>query len=284
MAAQPEPAVSSTDPDPIVEARALVAMAVRLGQRTRTAHRLDQVTDRKAALYVNTLVRHAARLLQSASVHDVPVMRAGANGPGGNAVHYVLRHDRLAGPPAANRFLTVGSDARLRCCVVADRGGARLWADYDVATAPDDLSLRVVLDALAALIARLEQAVTKLEARQLERELRLEADITAAKRRLAGLEAEPVAVPKRHAESEEPVRPWTRHVKAAEAPVAEPPAAREQAEAHGVDDTIFPGTEVVGVDEDGHADEPAPEIESLPEAAPQPARRGFRLSRLQNTI
>jgi hypothetical protein len=209
-------AVGTTAPerDPIADARALVAMAISLGQRTRTAHRLGQVTDRKASLYVNTLVRHAARLLQSTTSHDVPVLRAGSNGPGGNAVHYVVRHDRMVGPPSAVRFLTVGSDARLRCCVVADHGGARIWADYDVSSSPEDLSLRVVLDALSEIVARLEQSVIQLESRELAREAQLEADIATSKARIAGVPIEAPQAGKRQVESEEPIRPWTRHVPA----------------------------------------------------------------------
>lgn len=217
MAPHPAPARADHDRDPIDDARALVAMAIGLGQRTRTAHRLGLVTDRKATLYLNTLVRHAARVLQTATSHDVPVLRSSSTGPGGSAVHFVIRHDRLVGPPSANRFLVVGSDARLRCCIVADAGGARIWADYDVATAPDGLPLRVVLDALAAIVARLEQTVIQLETRELVREAQLEADIAAARARIAGVPSEAPLVARRHARSEEPVRPWTRHLPTAEA-------------------------------------------------------------------
>jgi len=229
MAAHPASASVEPARDPIADARALVAMAIGLGQRTRTVHRLGQVTDRKAALYVSTIVRHASRLLQSATTHDVPVLRSSASGPGGNAVHFVVRHDRLVGPPSANRFLVVGSDARLRCCIVADHGGARIWADYDVSTAPEGLSLRVVLDALSEIIARLEQTVIQLETRELVREAQVEADIAAAKARIAGLPVDAAPVSRRHARSEEPVRPWTRHVVASETPPSTPASAPAQA-------------------------------------------------------
>ncbi len=229
--AAPTPAGSpAPESDPIADARALVAMAIGLGKRVRTVQHLDQSTDRKAGLYVSTLVRQAARLLQSTASHDVPQIRAGAGSPGGNSVHYVIRHDRLVGPPIATRFLVVGSDARLRCCVAPENGGARVWADYDVGTAPHDLPLRAVLDALSTLIARLESTVTQLEIRQITREAELDADIALSKARIAGLPEQPVrsAGVKREVASEEPVRPWTRHGAAARqrapetAPVAAP--------------------------------------------------------------
>ncbi len=211
MSTQFAVAPTASERDPIADARALVAMAVNLGARSRNAHRLGQVTDRKASLYVNTLVRHAARLLQSTDTHNIPVLHATGRGPGGNAVHFVIRHDTLDGPPVAQRFVTVGSDARLRCCVVSAVDGSRIWADYDVSSAPDDLTLRVVLDALSELINRLEQAVTQLEIKQITREAQLEADMANAQAKLSGMTAEGGG-PKRHATSEEPVRPWTRHV------------------------------------------------------------------------
>jgi hypothetical protein len=314
-------AVGTTAPerDPIADARALVAMAITLGQRTRTAHRLGQVTDRKASLYVNALVRHAARLLQSNTSHDVPVLRAGSNGPGGNAVHYVVRHDRMVGPPSAVRFLTVGSDARLRCCVVADHGGARIWADYDVSSSPEDLSLRVVLDALSEIVARLEQSVIQLESRELAREAQLEADIATSKARIAGLPIEAPQSGKRQVESEEPIRPWTRHLPAAApvAPVA-PVAtvATDVASDVASDVTSHIASEVasdvaseVASDVAASADEPvesifAPPTTPPPAPAPSPApapehdvpaahsseadepprRRGFRLKRLDRAI
>ncbi len=261
--------------DPIADARALVAMAIGLGTRVRTAHRLGQVTDRKASLYVNTLVRHAARLLQSAATHDVPVLRASNNGPGGNSVHYVLRHDRMDGPPSAIRFVTVGSDARLRCCVVADHDGSRLWADYDVSTAPNDLPLRVILDALSALINRLEQSVTRLEAIQLEKEIQLETDIAAAKARLSGMSDEG-DMPRRHAESEEPVRPWTRHVQGTRGQVAAP-AAEEAIVAAAAETATAATSEEPTADADTNDG-------SEPNAPTGHARRPFKLSRLKNAI
>ncbi len=318
MAAHPAPATVDPERDPIADARALVAMAIGLGQRTRTAHRLGLVTDRKAALYVSTLVRHASRLLQSASSHDVPVLRSSSTGPGGNAVHYVVRHDRLIGPPSANRFLVVGSDARLRCCIVADHGGARIWADYDVPTAPDGLSLRVVLDALSEIIARLEQTVIQLETRELVREAQLEADIAAAKARIAGLPVDAPVVSRRHARSEEPVRPWTRHVAPSEqaseqpsdaaapaaqaapaAPVAEGPSlppeiakwARPVA-SESTDDLVFSAVpEALHDDAQLQAVPSRTEHEPDVHAAVDPAstevkaaRRGFSLSRLHKAI
>jgi hypothetical protein len=229
MDAAPTPGSSAPTaaPDPIAEARALVAMAIGLGKRTRTVQHLGQATDRKAALYVSTLVRHAARLLQSTASHDVPELRAGQNGPGGKITHYVIRSDRLSGPPVAVRLLVVGSDARLRCCVVSAAHGTRVWADYDVATAPDDLPVRAVLESLSALIARLEHAVTQLEIRQITRDAELDADIAMSKARIAGL-VDPPSRPtgvRKDAVSEEPVRPWTRHIAR---PPAEP-AARDDA-------------------------------------------------------
>ncbi len=254
-------------------------MAIGLGQRTRTAHRLGLVTDRKAALYVSTLVRHASRLLQSATTHDVPVLRASATGPGGNAVHFVVRHDRLVGPPSANRFLVVGSDARLRCCIVGDYGGARIWADYDVATAPEGLPLRVVLDALSEIIARLEQTVIQLETRELVREAQLEADIAAAKARIAGLPVDAPIVSRRHARSEEPVRPWTRHVATTESPRAAP----ESVGASDVEPVFTLATEPPR--SDGATLGVPPSAASEPEKGPSDSpRRGFTLSRLHKTI
>ncbi len=273
MAVTPAPAPAAPERDPIADARALVAMAIGLSSRTRTAHRMGQVTDRKASLYINTLVRHSARLLQSTVMHEVPVLRAGANGPGGNVVHYVIRHQRLEGPPGAMRFLTVGSDARLRCCVLSEYDGSRIWADYDVSTAPDDLSLRTVLDALSELVSRLEQAVTRLEARQLAREAQLEADIASAKARLSGMTAEGTS-PKRHAESEEPIRPWTRHVPGAPAAVLSRASAEPSAAAHTPD---------AAVDASLTSDPSAP-AQHEASGPPPPARRGFKLSRLENAI
>ncbi len=301
-------AVGTTAPerDPIADARALVAMAISLGQRTRTAHRLGQVTDRKASLYVNTLVRHAARLLQSTMSHDVPVLRAGSNGPGGNSVHYVIRHDRMVGPPSAMRFLTVGSDARLRCCVVADHGGARIWADYDVASAPEDLSLRVVLDALSEIVARLEQSVIQLESRELAREAQLEADIATSQARIAGM---PIGAPqsgKRQVESEEPIRPWTRHVPSAAAPTEATAEGTAEARADQAVDAPASATVASAVDasavdasavDESSADEPMESIFADAPSAPaheadeahgvsdEPQRRrGFRLKRLDRAI
>jgi len=301
MAAHPESASVDQVRDPIADARALVAMAIGLGQRTRTARRFGQVTDRKAALYVSTIVRHASRLLQSATTHDVPVLRSSSNGPGGNAVHFVVRHDRLVGPPSANRLLVVGSDARLRCCIIADHGGARLWADYDVATAPEGLSLRVVLDALSEIIARLEQTVIQLETRELVREAQVEADIAAAKARMAGMPVDAPVVARRHARSEEPVRPWTRHVAASDAPPPTPgqaplfpamakwarPVASEQVTVETAPAETAPAE--TAPPETAPAEtapsEPAPAEPAESEAVLTPApRRGFTLSRLHKMI
>lgn len=227
MAAHTPAGPPAPESDPIADARALVAMAIGLGKRVRTVQHLDQSTDRKAGLYVSTLVRQAARLLQCTAAHEVPQIRAGAGGPGGNSVHYVIRHDRLVGPPIATRFLVVGSDARLRCCVAPEHGGARVWADYDVSTAPHDLPLRAVLDSLSTLIARLESTVTQLEIRQITREAELDADIALSKARIAGLPEQPVRTGgvKRAVPSEEPVRPWTRHGAAARRASPEPTGA-----------------------------------------------------------
>lgn len=213
--------------DPISDARALVAMAVGLGHRSRQAHRLSAITDRKASLYINSLVRHASRLLQSSMSHDIPTLHVSSSSPGGNTTHFVLRHDRLVGPPSAIRFLVVGSDAGLRCCVVSEHGGTRIWADYDIATAPADLPMRVVLDALSALIAQLDEAVTHMESTELTRELQLEADIAASRARIAGLTGRVTPLGKRQpVNTEEPVRPWTRHVRSDTGPTPRelPPA------------------------------------------------------------
>jgi len=296
--------------DPIADARALVAMAIGLGTRLRTVQHLDQSTDRKAGLYVSTLVRQASRLLQSTSAHDVPRFRAGSNGPGGNTVHYVIRHDRLVGPPSASRFLVVGSDARLRCCVASEHGGARVWADYVVSTAPDDLPLRAVLDSLSALIARLEHTVTQLEIRQITRDAELDADIAISKARIAGLPEQPVRPTgvKREAISEEPVRPWTRHAAAGQrppAPVAPPapvPAVPLPTVESSADDIFM----AVPAPESTAPESPVPEspgpespppvgiATTAPAAASEmarpangeavPVRKGFRLSRLDQAI
>ena len=257
-------------------------MAIGLGQRTRTVQRVGKVTDRKAALYVSTIVRHASRLLQSATTHDVPVLRSSSNGPGGNAVHFVVRHDRLVGPPSANRLLVVGSDARLRCCIVADLGGARIWADYDVATAPEGLSLRVVLDALSAIIARLEQTVIQLETRELVREAQVEADIAAAKARIAGLPVDAPLVSRRHARSEEPVRPWTRHIAASDAP---PPTPGHAPLPPAITKWARPDAPEQATAEKAPA-ETAPAETARAETAELTTepRRGFTLSRLHQAI
>jgi hypothetical protein len=318
--AAPTPAGPPTpESDPIADARALVAMAIGLGKRVRTVQHLDQSTDRKAGLYVSTLVRQASRLLQSTSAHDVPRIQAGANGPGGSAVHFVIRHDRLVGPPIASRFLVVGSDARLRCCVASETGGARVWADYDVSTAPEDLPLRAVLDSLSTLIARLESTVTQLEIRQITREAELDADIAISKARIAGLPDQPVRPVgvRRDVKSEEPVRPWTRHVAGAPraAPPTSPPVpAREQASVPAAAtptpaptpapapaptpapavsnaDDIFVAAPLPVPPQAVAQPERVPETPvpaaspatTAPEEAP-PARRGFRLSRLDQAI
>lgn len=284
--AAPTPASSpAPESDPIADARALVAMAIGLGKRVRTVQHLDQSTDRKAGLYVSTLVRQAARLLQSTAAHAVPQIRAGAGGPGGNSVHYVIRHDRLLGPPIATRFLVVGSDARLRCCVAPEHGGARVWADYDVSTAPHDLPLRTVLDALSTLIARLESTVTQLEIRQITREAELDADIALSKARIAGLPEQPVrsAGVKREVVSEEPVRPWTRHGA----------AARQRPPEPVVEEVVAPYTEApapptvaehppAASSESPEVEEHEPERDSADTSSA--GRRPFRLSRLNRAI
>ncbi len=304
MALQPAVLPPAVERDPIADARALVAMAVNLGTRARQAHRLGQVTDRKASLYVNTLVRHAARLLQSTHTHDVPVLHASSLGPGGNSVHYVVRHDQLEGPPMGQRFVTVGSDARLRCCVVSAIDGSRIWADYDVSSAPEDLSLRVVLDALSELINRLEQAVTRLEAKQIVREAQLEADIARAKARLSGMTAEGTG-PKRHATSEEPLRPWTRHVPGVVSvapvpvvpvpvvpvpvppvpvppvPVSPVPVAPVPTETAVASTAETPPPEPTVMTDPALATTPTPHETLAPDGRP---RRGFKLSRLENAI
>jgi hypothetical protein len=94
--------------------------------------------------------------------------------PGGSAVHFVIRHDRLMGPPIASRFLLVGLDAHLRCCVASESGGARMGGHYNVTAAPEDLPLRALLDALSSLIARLESTETQLEIRQITRDVKSE--------------------------------------------------------------------------------------------------------------
>jgi hypothetical protein len=318
--AAPTPAGPPTpESDPIADARALVAMAIGLGKRVRTVQHLDQSTDRKAGLYVSTLVRQASRLLQSTSAHDVPRIQAGANGPGGSAVHFVIRHDRLVGPPIASRFLVVGSDARLRCCVASETGGARVWADYEVSTAPEDLPLRAVLDSLSTLIARLESTVTQLEIRQITREAELDADIAISKARIAGLPDQPVRPVgvRRDVKSEEPVRPWTRHAAGAAraaTPTSAPAPAREQAPV--LAPAAAPTPTPAPTPAPAPAPTPAPAVSNAddifvaapPPAPPQPvaqpervpetpvpaatsaqeetppARRGFRLSRLDQAI
>jgi hypothetical protein len=258
-------------------------MAIGLGKRVRAVQHQGVVTDRKAALYVSTLVRHAARLLQSTATHDVPQLRAGAGGPGGRVTHYVIRHDRLAGPPSAVRLLLVGSDARLRCCVIADQGGARIWVDYDANSAPADLSVRVVMRALSALIGRLEQTVSELEIRQITREAELDAEIALSKARIAGLPEEPATTPgvRREAVSEEPVRPWTRHLARlaaarpsarAATPAADATAASE-APAGGavaapiVGPAVTDGT-MAGPSVDDHGASVAPTDDRFPAATP----------------
>lgn len=296
--AAPTPAASpAPESDPIADARALVAMAIGLGKRVRTVQHLDQSTDRKAGLYVSTLVRQAARLLQSTSAHDVPLIRAGAGGPGGNSVHFVIRHDRLVGPPIATRFLVVGSDARLRCCVAPENGGARVWADYDVSTAPHDLPLRAVLDSLSSLIARLESTVTQLEIRQITRDAELDADIAISKARIAGLPDQPVrpAGVKREAVSEEPVRPWMRHaarraaleprVEPTLAPPEEPTVAPPEAPGVASADDIFVAAPQAA---EPVASDTASSVPSVPSAeapeAQSASRKPFRLSRLNRAI
>ncbi len=310
MDAAPTPGSPAAAPDPIAEARALVAMVIGLGKRTRTAQHLSQVTDRKAALYVSTLVRHAARLLQSTGAHDVPELRAGQNGPGGKVTHYVIRSDQLSGPPIAVRLLVVGSDARLRCCVVSAAGGTRIWADYDVATAPEDLPVRAVLESLSALIARLEHAVTQLEIRQITRDAELDADIAMSKARIAGLVDQPArpAGVRKDAVSEEPVRPWTRHIAR---PVVEsaarddasaateifPPAASAPTPAVAPTDTpitdapsadaprlAMPAPTPAGAtDAPALTPDPGPDGDTSPRDADAPRRR-FRFSHIENVI
>jgi hypothetical protein len=209
-----------------------MAMATGLGARLRATQHQGTLTDRKAALYVSSLVRQAARLLHGMHTHGVPILRANEGNPGRRVTHYVIRSDQLAGPPAATRLLVVGSDGRLRCCMIATEGGARLWVDYDVATAPDDLSQRVVLQALSTLIGQLERTVTDLEIRQITREAELEADIAMSKARIAGL-TDPPSAPvgtRTSAISEEPARPWTRHGSTAARLLAQRPAASTRPE------------------------------------------------------
>ena len=209
-----------------------MAMATGLGARLRATQHQGTLTERKAALYVSSLVRQAARLLHGMHTHGVPILRANEGNPGRRVTHYVIRSDQLDGPPAATRLLVVGSDGRLRCCMIATEGGARLWVDYDVATAPDDLSQRVVLQALSTLIGQLERTVTDLEIRQITREAELEADIAMSKARMAGL-ADPPSAPvgtRSSAISEEPARPWTRHGSTAARLLAQRPAASARPE------------------------------------------------------
>jgi hypothetical protein len=217
----------------------------------------------------------------------------------------------MVGPPVASRFLVVGSDARLRCCVVPERGGARVWADYDVTTAPNDLPLRAVLDSLSTLIASMERTVTQMEIRQITRDAELDSDIAASKARIAGLPDLPVrsAGVKRDVASEEPVRPWMRHSVAArraaetaraatrEALVKETPGvapevmapevvAPEVVAPEGVTPATAPVPEATEV-EDIFVVAPTPD-EVTPAAAPAPeappARKGFRLSRLDKAL
>ena len=129
--------------------------------------------------------------------------------------------------------------------------GTRVWADYDTTTAPEDLPLRVVLDALSGLIASLEQSVTRLEHSALTRELQLEADIAASKARIAGLatafDTDRAPASRRPAVSEEPVRPWTRHAPPAEtAPVAPANAAPETAPVGAAAPDSAPSSAAVG--------------------------------------
>ncbi len=306
MAPPPTTQSAPTEQDPIADARALIAMVVGLGQRARTAHHLSAVTDRKASLYISTLVRHAARLLQSSLTHDVPTLNASGNSPGGNSTHYVLRHDRLGGPPAAIRLLLVGSDARLRCCVISESGGARIWADYDVGSAPADLSMRTVMEALSTLIGRLEKAVTRLESTALTRELQLDADIAASKARVAGLSATIPTLGKRQlATSEEPIRPWTRHAgkpvgntttaladvsadavaDVAQHAIASEPSAGEAAAsaAATVPDARSAAADAQATPDSSFAPKPAEQPRPVEESSP-PARRSVRLSRLGNAI
>ncbi|MCU0617042.1 MAG: hypothetical protein MUD17_08180 [Gemmatimonadaceae bacterium] len=211
----PAPRVVRVDPtpDPIAQARALMATAVGLGARLRVTQHQQVVTQRKAGLYINALVKQVARLLQGTRAHGVPLLRANEGEPGRRVAHYVIRSEVLDGPPVATRLLVVGSDGKLRVCVIGAEGGSRIWADYDVTTAPEDLTQRAVIETLSRLIGRLERTVTDLEIRQITREAELEADITMAKARIAGMtDAPTVALGTRApAVSEEPVRPWTRH-------------------------------------------------------------------------
>ena len=211
----PAPRVVRVDPtpDPIAQARALMATAVGLGARLRVTQQQQVVTQRKAGLYINALVKQVARLLQGTRAHGVPLLRANEGEPGRRVAHYVIRSEVLDGPPVATRLLVVGSDGKLRVCVIGAEGGSRIWAEYEVTTAPDDLTQRTVIETLSRLIGRLERTVTDLEIRQITREAELEADITMSKARIAGLtDAPTVALGTRApAVSEEPVRPWTRH-------------------------------------------------------------------------
>lgn len=211
--APPRAPGAEPDTDLVADARTLATTAIGLGSRLRATRQQGIVTQRRAALYVSTLVRHAARLLQGTETHGVPVLHAGDGGPGRRVTHWVIRSDALDGAPPARRLLVVGSDGRLRCCVIGGSGAPRVWSDYDVGTAPEALSQRIVLQALSGLIGQLERTVTDLEIRQITRDAELDADIALSKARIAGLVDQPAAPvgTRGPAVSEEPVRPWTRH-------------------------------------------------------------------------
>ncbi|HMS01697.1 MAG TPA: hypothetical protein PKE51_01925, partial [Gemmatimonadaceae bacterium] len=80
-----------------------MAMATGLGARLRATQHQGTLTERKAALYVSSLVRQAARLLHGMHTHGVPILRANEGNPGRRVTHYVIRSDQLDGPPAATR-------------------------------------------------------------------------------------------------------------------------------------------------------------------------------------
>jgi hypothetical protein len=143
----------------LLQARALASTATDLAVRARNAHRLAKQTDRKAAMYLNMLGRHAARLLATTSGHGVPVLRV--RGPGSSVTYHLLRHDEQE---ALIRFTTVGSDGRLRLCYLDKATQTRRWVEYDAADAPGDLPVESLLSALGELLVTLDEAVAAAEA------------------------------------------------------------------------------------------------------------------------
>jgi hypothetical protein len=176
------------------EARRLLEEVQKLGLRLRQNRLRALQTDRRAAAYASRLARHTARLLDHMP-DAVPAIKPVPGSGASSLRNYILRHDKLESPDRI-RFLVVSSDGRLRLCTVVN-AGARLWTDYEVANPPAGMGLGIVFEGLAALIVRLEGAVTRAENETIEHGSAVDNFIADSEAVLfnAGSRLEPVNLP-----------------------------------------------------------------------------------------